>query len=246
MENSLEITWHRPFSLPDRPWVMKQIWNDVLFAHWPVPAEIMKKHIPPQLTLDKFNGKAWIGIVPFWISSMRVRGLPPLPMMKSMNELNVRTYAEYGGRKGVYFFSLDADNLIAVTGARLLYFLPYVNAEMQMHRSAGIINYESRRKNDNKELGQFKAQYKPESRPLNSEKGSLDEWLTERYCLWVTKGDHVFRGDIHHTKWQLHNVSCSIYENTMAAFLPGEHLMEEPILHYSPQKHAYFWPLKKE
>lgn len=246
MKEELQITGHRPFPLPDKPWVMEQIWNDVLFAHWPVPAEIMEKHIPSQLTLDTFNGQAWIGIVPFWISRMRVRGLPPLPMMKTMNELNVRTYVEYGGRKGVYFFSLDADNLLAVTGARMLYFLPYMNAKMQVDQSEGVINYKSRRKNTHQKRGQFIAHYKPESSPFNSQPGSLDEWLTERYCLWVTKSKKVYRGDIHHTKWQLHKASVSIRENTMASFLPDRYLMGEPILHYSPQKHAYFWPLTRE
>lgn len=245
MKEELQITGHRPFPLPDKPWVMEQIWNDVLFAHWPVPAEIMEKHIPSQLTLDTFKGEAWIGIVPFWISRMRVRGLPALPMMKSMNELNVRTYVEYGGKKGVYFFSLDADNFLAVTGARMLYFLPYMNAEMKVDKTEGLINYESRRKNENKESVQFKVQYKPASSPFNAQAGSLDEWLTERYCLWVTKGEEVFRGDIHHTKWQLHEASCSIYENTMASFLPDNYFTNEPILHYSPQKHAYFWPLTR-
>ncbi|KAF0815777.1 hypothetical protein KIS4809_5418 [Bacillus sp. ZZV12-4809] len=246
MKEELQITGHRPFPLPDKPWVMEQIWNDVLFAHWPVPAKIMKKHIPSQLTLDTFNGHAWIGIVPFWISRMRVRGLPPLPMMKTMNELNVRTYVEYGGRKGVYFFSLDADNFLAVAGARMLYFLPYMNAEMQVDQEEGIIKYESMRKSAHQQRGQFKAHSKPESSPFNSQPGSLDEWLTERYCLWVTKSEKVYRGDIHHTKWQLHKVSVSIHENTMTSFLPDKYLKGEPVLHYSPQKHAYFWPLIRE
>ncbi|USK52157.1 DUF2071 domain-containing protein [Bacillus sp. CMF12] len=245
MKEELKITGYRPFPLPDKPWVMEQIWTDVLFAHWPVPAEIMEEHIPSQLTLDTYNGTAWVGIVPFWISKMRVRGLPPLPIMKSMNELNVRTYVEYEGMKGVYFFSLDADNFLAVTGARILYFLPYMNAEMQVSKCEGLINYESRRTHSHSESGQFKADYKPISSPFNSKPGTLDEWLTERYCLWVTKGEKVFRGDIHHTKWQLHEASCTIHQNTLASFLPRKYFKGEPIVHYSPEKHAYFWPLIK-
>ncbi len=245
MKEELKITGHRPFPIPRSPWVMEQVWNDVLFLHWPVPAEVMEKHIPFQLKLDTFNGTAWIGIVPFWISKMRVRGLPPMPFMNSMDELNVRTYVEYEGRKGVYFFSLDANNPLAVTGARMLYFLPYMNAKMSVSNSEGKVIYESMRKSGHSGTGNFLASYKPISPAYNSESGTLDEWLTERYCLWVTKGDKVFRGDIHHTKWQLHEASCNIRQNSMASFLPREYFKGDPILHYSPQKHAYFWPLKR-
>ncbi|WP_394138105.1 YqjF family protein [Cytobacillus oceanisediminis] len=245
MKKEIKITGHRPFPMPNSPWIMEQIWNDILFLHWPVPAEVMEKHIPPQLKLDTYNGTAWIGIVPFWISKMRVRGFPPMPFMNSMNELNVRTYVEYEGRKGVYFFSLDANNPLAVTGARMLYFLPYMDAEMNVTHSEGKVIYESRRKSGNSDRGHFFASYKASSNPYNSEPGTFDAWLTERYCLWVTKGNRVFRGDIHHTKWQLHEASCHIQHNSMASFLPREYFQGQPILHYSPQKHAFFWPLKR-
>lgn len=245
MYAELKVTDHRPFPLPKTPWVMEQVWNDVLFMHWPVPVEVMEKHIPSQLNLDTYNGTAWIGIVPFWISKMRVRGLPPIPFMNSMDELNVRTYVEYEGRKGVYFFSLDANNPFAVAGARMLYFLPYLNASMHVTQGEGTVKFESRRKSSIPDKESFFAYYKPASNPYISVPGSLDEWLTERYCLWVTKGDKVFRGDIHHTKWQLHEAVSEIQYNSMASFLPREHFQKKPLLHYSPIKHAFFWPLKR-
>ncbi|GLB60750.1 YqjF family protein [Cytobacillus sp. NCCP-133] len=183
MKGELRITGHRPYPLPDSPWIMEQLWNDVLFLHWPVPVEKMAKHIPAQLKLDTFNGTAWIGIMPFGIRKMRIRGFPPFPFMKTMNELNVRTYVAYEERKGVYFFSLDANNALAVMGARKLYFLPYKNADIIIEHKQKQVIYKTRRKSGNSEREEFYGVYQPISNPCNSKPGSLDEWLTERYCL---------------------------------------------------------------
>jgi uncharacterized protein YqjF (DUF2071 family) len=109
---------HRPYPLMKGPWVMRQVWNDLLFAHWPVPPEIMRSLIPPQLELDTFDGHAWIGVVPFHMSGIRVRGMTPIPYTSAFAELNVRTYVSYQGRPGVVFFSLDAASPPAVMAAR--------------------------------------------------------------------------------------------------------------------------------
>ena len=124
--------------MADRPraWVMAMRWHDLLFAHWPIPAERLRALVPPQLELDTFAGSAWLGIVPFRMSRVRLRGLPPLPGAAAFPELNVRTYVRHRGeRPGVWFFSLDADQPLAVEGARRLFHLNYQWAEMSSTRA---------------------------------------------------------------------------------------------------------------
>jgi uncharacterized protein YqjF (DUF2071 family) len=130
MHEMLENTSHRPWPLPKLPWIMKQKWHDLLFAHWPVPAEQLRSFVPEALPLDTFEGTAWIAVVPFSMSGIRLRGLPPVPGTSRFPELNVRTYITLGGKPGVYFFSLDAANALAVWGARRFYNLAYYLAEL--------------------------------------------------------------------------------------------------------------------
>lgn len=114
MHEALQSVSHRPWPLPSGPWIMAQTWNDLLFAHWPVPPEIIRNLVPSQLPLDLFDGQCWLGIVPFWMSGVRARGLPAIPGLSRFAELNVRTYVTLGEKPGVYFFSLDAANMPAV------------------------------------------------------------------------------------------------------------------------------------
>src|SRR5690242_15532173 len=104
----LRASDHRPWPLPQTPWIMVQIWHDLLFAHWPIPPEVMRQHVPSELRLDVFDGTAWIGIVPFHMSDVRPRWVPPLPGLSRFPELNVRTYVTIDNKPGIYFFSLDA------------------------------------------------------------------------------------------------------------------------------------------
>ena len=114
------------------PWIMKQTWNDLLFAHWPIPFAQLRPLVPEGLMLDTFDGQCWIGVVPFWMSGVRARGLPAMPGFSRLPELNVRTYVTYGGKPGVYFFSLDITSHLAVWGARTVYHLPYFHAAMRL------------------------------------------------------------------------------------------------------------------
>src|SRR5262245_39187164 len=108
MHPSLKFVEHRPWKLPTRPWVMAQDWEDLLFAHWPVPVEVLRGLVPGGLELDTFERQAWIGIVPFRMSGVRLRAMPAVPRLSAFPELNVRTYVKAGGKAGVWFFSLDA------------------------------------------------------------------------------------------------------------------------------------------
>ena len=121
---------HRPYPPPNASHVMHQTWHDLLFMHWRVPAESLRQHLPTALSLDTFDDSAWIGIVPFRMSDVRPRFLPALPWLSAFPELNVRTYVTLDGRPGVWFFSLDAGNPLAVWIARAWFKLPYFTADI--------------------------------------------------------------------------------------------------------------------
>ena len=122
---------HRPWPLPSRPWVLAMQWHDLLFMHWPVSPAVLRPAIPPMLELETFDGAAWLGVTPFRMKGTRPPLVPPLPWFSAFPELNVRTYVTAEGKPGVWFFSLDAGNPLAVRGARALFHLPYYGAVMR-------------------------------------------------------------------------------------------------------------------
>src|SRR5688572_2505606 len=119
---------HRLIPAPERPWIMWQRWHDLLFAHWPVPTDVLRTIVPAPLALDTFEGQAWIGVVPFRMTGIRPRYLPALPWLSATPEINVRTYVTVNGVPGVYFFSLDAASYPAVVVARSMFRLNYRHA----------------------------------------------------------------------------------------------------------------------
>ncbi|HSS99558.1 MAG TPA: DUF2071 domain-containing protein, partial [Terriglobales bacterium] len=167
---------------------MAQTWNDLLFAHWPIDPQVLRPLIPPQLTLDLFQGRCWIGVVPFRMSNIHARFCPPLPGLSRFPELNVRTYVTLESKPGVYFFSLDAANLIAVWAARAFYHLPYFHAAMSCRSEGESIAYSSSRR---RETADFRGRYRPIKPVELASAGTLEHWLTERYCLYTTVGNEV-------------------------------------------------------
>ncbi|WP_309122062.1 DUF2071 domain-containing protein [Paenibacillus sp.] len=237
---------HRPWPPPRRPWVMKQTWDRLLFAHWPVRPDELRGLIPAELTLDTFDGAAWVAVVPFGMSGIRLRGLPPIPGTAAFPEINVRTYVTHQGKPGVYFFSLDATNPLAVASARLFFHLPYVRADMSIASIAdGAVDYRSRRTHRKAAPAEFAGRYAPISEPFRAAAGSLESWLTERYALYIVRRGGVYRGDIHHEPWPLQLAQADIRSNTMAA-AAGIALPEEPpLLHYAHRLDVLFWTLEK-
>lgn len=238
---------HRPWELPQRSWVMAQSWQHLLFAHWALPVEMVRVHIPPPLELDTFEGMAYIGVVPFLMNHVRLNGFPEIPATRRFLELNVRTYVTYQGKPGVWFFSLDADNPLAVRVARMAFHLPYMDADMALtHHRHGWIQYDSRRTHRGEASADFIARYRPTGDVQLSTAGSLDEWLTERYCLYAVDGQkNLYRGDIQHEKWQLQPAEAEIVVNTMgrATGLPLPD--DEPILHYVKNIDVLAWYLTR-
>ncbi len=244
-------TWHRPRPVPTGRWVMTQRWNDLLFAHWPVPVSSLTPLIPETLQVDTYQGSAWLGVVPFWMDRIKFRGLPPLPGASRFPELNLRTYVTdtQTGTPGVYFFSLDASNLLAVSFARAIYSLPYYWAEMRIdQRSEREFAFYSRRRLT-KEPVIFKAQYRglgPTRRLAESHPGSLEYFLTERYCLFTRnrKGEPT-RANIHHTPWPLEEAEAEIERNDLAAAIGIQLPNQPPVLHYSRRLAVYVWQLER-
>lgn len=192
-------------------------WHDLLFAHWPVDPAIMRSLLPSPLGLDLWEGKAWVGVVPFWMSGIAPVGVPNLPILSKFSEINVRTYAVVNGVPGVYFFSLDATQSLSIWGARKFFHLPYFKARIS---HSGEVKYRSTRIEHGAPSAEFKASYRPVGEVFHAEKGTLEHWLAERYCLYsVSPQGRVFRGDVHHDPWPLQRAECEIATNTMAEWL---------------------------
>jgi len=221
---------------------MKQTWHDLLFAHWPLLIEKMRPLVPAQLTLDTFDGDCWVGVVPFHMSGIRGRTLPLLPGLSRFPELNVRTYVTYGGKPGVYFFSLDAANLPAVWAARRFYHLPYFHAAMGSTELGASIHYHSRRLRG---AAEFRGHYHPTTEMRLSEKGSIEHWLTERYCLYTVHHDQVYRGEIHHQPWPLQDAAAEFETNTVAAAAGISLPTTAPLLHFARELEVLIWPLRR-
>jgi len=236
---------HRPWPRPRTPCIMTQQWHDLLFMHWPIPASILEPLIPKNLMIDHFGGSAWIGIVPFRMSNIRLKGLPAMPGISAFPELNVRTYVTDGVKPGVWFFSLDATNLLAVAIARAWYHLPYFYAEMSIKKLENKFSYKSQRKTFKAIRPEFSLEYGPTGDSFLAQKGSIDYWLTERYCLYAARPNDLYRGEIDHAPWQLQRACAKILTNTLADFLPTPLPNIEPLLHFSRFQEVVLWNLQK-
>lgn len=221
---------------------MTQTWHDLLFAHWPIAAETLRDKVPSQFELDLFDGTAWLAIVPFQMTNVAPRGVPSLPWISEFPELNVRTYVRAGDKPGVYFFSLDAGSRLAVQAARSLLNLPYYPAAMSVAVDAGGIRYDSRRDDDATAAATLSASYRPIGPPCAANSGSLEYFLTERYCLYNL--DHrgaPYRLDIHHPPWPLQPADAEFTRNTMAE-AAGVRLPDvKPLLHFSKRQDVVAW-----
>jgi uncharacterized protein YqjF (DUF2071 family) len=220
-------------------------WGKLLFMHWPIAARLLRPLIPQRLTIDTFDGSAWIGVVPFTMWGVRPTFIPPVPGPSRFHELNVRTYVHLDGVPGVWFHSLDAASRLAVWGARTFFHLPYFNARMSLRQERETITYASERTHEKAPPASFQATWRITDRLKESEPGSLEFFLTERYCLYASKGERLSRLRIHHEPWPLQRAELSASTSTMleAHGLPTPHT--DPLLHYAEALHVAAWPLVK-
>ena len=222
---------------------MAQTWDDLLFAHWRVPADQLRALIPASLDIDTFEGDAWLGITPFRLTGLRVRGVPPVPRASSFCELNVRTYVRHRGeRPGIWFFSLDASRRYAVQAARRFYRLPYFLARMSSAGHGSRIDFSSSRRTRGGSPFTWSSSHGPVGAAFTASPGSLEYFLAERYALYTLDRGRLYRADIHHPPWPLQPAEATIELNTMpppGVELPGE----PPLLHYARRQDVLIWPL---
>ena len=230
---------HRPWPMPSGPWLGTQTWTELLFAHWRVDPNQLRPRIPPPFELDLSDNTAWIGVVPFQMSNVSLRGVPSIPWVSAFPEANVRTYVRVGDKPGVFFFSLDAASALAVRTARLLLNLPYYWATMAIDSADGIVSYRSERTDGD---AIFAATYGPIGKPFHASRGSLEYFLTERYCLYhVSRRGAPYRLDIHHPPWALQEAAARLDTNTLirAAGLSVED--DEPLVHFAKRQDTLAW-----
>jgi len=221
-------------------------WHDLLFMHWPIKSAAIRQYIPSALTLDTFDGAAWIGVVPFRMTGVRPRPAPPLPAISAFPELNVRTYVIAEGKPGVWFFSLDAGEPIAVEAARDVFHLNYYNARMMCERAGESIHYSSVRTHRSAPPAAFQGEYRPTGPVYRSAAGTLEHWLTERYCLYAAnRRGTIWRSDIHHTTWPLQPAEAEIARNTMSEQIRLALPDTKPLLHFARYLEVVaWWPVR--
>jgi hypothetical protein len=241
MQPPLQAVAHRPWPLPAGPWIIEFTWHDLLFLHWPVPPASLRGLLPASLELDLHAAQAWVGVVPFFMSGIRLRGLPPLPGTSAFAEVNLRTYVRFRGQPGVYFFSLDAASLLGVRTGRAWYHLPYFHARMSVDHDGDAVRYSSERR-ESPRPAEFRARYRPASEVRPSLPGSLEHWLTERYCLFTAdRRSGVHRADIHHQPWPLQTAEAELETETLARAAGITLPAIPPLAHFSRKLEVWVW-----
>jgi uncharacterized protein YqjF (DUF2071 family) len=245
MHPAFARTDHRPWPLPAGPWIGRQSWHDLLFAHWPVPASRLRPLVPPSLVIQEHSGTSWVGLVPFRMSGVSARGLPDLPGFSAFPEMNLRLYVDVDDKPGVWFVSLDAASRLAVWGARRFFDLPYFFASMDARDDGQRIHYSSARRAPGRRVA-FRGAFGPTSPVFQSVPGTLEHFLTERYCLYTqTPSRQIVRAEIHHQPWPLQAAVCDIAENSVGDAqgipLPGP----PALLHFSRRLDVVVWPLDR-
>jgi uncharacterized protein len=233
-------TRERPSGSP----IMYQSWGKLLFIHWQIPVEALRPLIPARLTIDTYDGKAWVAIAPFTIWGLRPRFVPSLPWISHFHEINVRTYVHLNGIPGVWFFSLDVNRLPAVLGARNFFHLPYHHAGISLDQQDKTIVYTSRRKGGSKPAD-FDATWTIGADLPQAEPGSLDFFLVERYCLYASTNGKLYRSRIFHEPWPLQKAGLSRCYSSMLEANGIRTPLGEPILHSGGPVHVAVWPLQE-
>ena len=209
-------------------------WDRITFLHWRYRAADVQARLPPGLQVETFDGSAWVGLVPFFMEVRPPRG-PGVPWLLEFPETNVRTYVTGpDGRRGVWFFSLDATRLAAVVAARATYRVPYFWSAMSVDRSGDIMEYQSRRRWPGPTGARTRVQVEIGRLRAPSELTELDHYLTARFVLYGTWGGSLLTGDAEHPPWELHEADARIWEDDLVAAAGLEQPTAPPIVHWSP------------
>jgi uncharacterized protein YqjF (DUF2071 family) len=225
--------------------IMHQKWGKLLFMHWRIEAHVLRRLIPAGLEIDTFDGSAWIAITPFTMWNIRAFPpfVPPVPGFSSLHELNVRTYVYFDRVPGVWFLSLDCNSAAAVLAARALFFLPYYNAAIQIEEHAQRIDYALARTDD--PPAELQASWKMGEKLSYTQPGSLEFFLTERYCLYSEHEEKLYRARIYHQPWPLQKATLTSLSSTMIESLDLPTPKGDPLVHYAEEIGVDIWGLKR-
>lgn len=233
---------------------MQMIWHDLAFLHWPLEAHLLQRFLPADLEVDMYDGRAWLGIVPFRMTEVCPRRIPRWLGSRDFAELNLRTYVRQRGEQGypgVWFFSLDAASWLGVRVARLWYGLPYFDAQIAIKHEGEAINYEARRTQRGVPPAELALTYEPLGPPQPATPGSFEYWLTERYVLYSarSRGSAQFGvtkiGHIHHRPWPLQPGRARIECCDMTRLLQLDLPAIDPIVHVAQEIPVVAWGLQK-
>ena len=228
----------RPSGVP----LMRHNWGKLLFMHWPIAKKLIRPLIPEGLEIDTFDGSAWIGMTPFTLWDVRLSFTPPVPWLSDFHELNVRTYVHYDGVPGVWFLSLDTNSMSTVIGARSIYHLPYFNASIDLEEEGDTIYYDLERTDE--PPAEFSAAWKVGNDVHEAEPLTLEFFLVERYCLYSSDGENLYRSRIHHNPWPLQQAELLSYRSTMIESHGLETPEGDPLVHYAEALEVDIWPLE--
>jgi uncharacterized protein YqjF (DUF2071 family) len=221
---------------------MRMSWHDLCFLHWRVDTSALAPLLPAGLELETFDGSAWIGVVPFHMTDVSPRGLPRLRRLADFAELNVRTYVTAGGKPGVWFFSLDATQPLAVRMARAFFHLAYVDARISSRRTGDVVRYTSVRTHLGAGVAELDVRYRPTGPPARSAPGTLEHFLTERYCLYAaSRRGQVLRQEIDHDPWPLQPAEAEVARCTMTRPLGLDLGDEPPLAHFAERLDVVAW-----
>ena len=235
---------------------MRQRWEDLLFAHWPMPSSALRHLVPDALEIDEFDGTSWVGVVPFRMADVAPRACPAI--VGRFPELNLRLYVRHGDRPGVWFLSLDAASRLAVKMARRFFSLPYEHARMRcatrVNGARCEVEYSSERltsggrsvKSGAATLPRFAAKYVGLPARVGVEPASLAEFLTERYALYAEdRKQQLWSAEVHHAPWPLQRAQAEISQNELGAPHGLELDGPAPLLYFAKRLDVVVWPLRR-
>ena len=216
-------------------------WRDGLFAHWPVDPDALQPHVPRALTLETRAGSAWVGVLPFVLVNVGLRGTPSVTRL-AFPELNVRTYVRYRGDPGLFFFSIDVGSPLIAAAVGRTTRLPVYHAHMRVSTDGETVSFSSTRGQTGagarprfhveRTPARFSATYRPNGDVFRPEPGTLAHWLTERRRFYAAEHRGVLTGEIAHERWPLQPADVTIHDNSMLEAHELPEPMADPVAYY--------------
>lgn len=230
MRKILAQTTHRPWAMPSHPWLYYQEWNNLVFIHARVDTQWLKALLPDGLTIDTFDGSAWISIVAFRMEKIRPRFLPPVSALSDFGEINIRTYVTAEDKPGVYFLSMEGNKQLSVYLAKTISGLPYVYTPFTF---------------TSRNLSGKLLAFDYEIKETITQKSAFDLWLTERYCLYYHYHGALNRYNIHHLPWPISRISVTNLQVHYPLLDTHPSPIVPEVFHYSSGVRVAAWAAEK-